>query len=357
MEPRVSAIVGATVLAGRELTEIRDAVVVIVGNSIDAVGGAAETAVPDGADVIDAGGQTVIPGFIDAHVHIGFYDPSEVLHGGVTSVRDLAWPPDRIEPLVAAARADDFDGPTILAAGPMLTAPGGYPTRAAWAPAGTGLEVASPDDAGAAVARVAEMDAVIVKVALNPAAGPVLARDTLEAIVNAAHERGLKVTGHVHGLDELHKALDAGMDELAHMLMSDEVIPPETIQRMVAAGMVIVPTLSVFGGRSATTAVANLASFLAAGGRVVYGTDLGNEGPRPGIDPTEVAAMAAAGMTGREIIRAATTGSADWLGLDRTGAIEPGYFADLVIVDGDPGAIPEVLTDVVAVWRRGVRAW
>ena len=356
MEPRVSAIVGATVLAGRELAEVRDAVVVIDGRSIGAVGDAASVAVPDEAEVLVARGQTVLPGFIDAHVHIGFYEPREVLHGGVTTVRDLAWPPERIEPLAAASRADDFEGPTILAAGPMLTAPGGYPTRAAWAPSGTGLEVASPDDAGAAVQRVVDMDAVIVKIALNPPVGPVLDRDTLGAIVDAAHERGLKVTGHIYGLSELHKALDTGMDELAHMLMSDEVIPAETIERMVAAGMVVVPTLSVFGESEARTAIANLASFRAAGGRIVYGTDLGNEGPRPGIDIKEVSAMASAGMNGHDIIRAATVDAATWLDLDSTGRIETGYDADLVVVDGDPGATPEALTDVVAVWRRGVRA-
>lgn len=356
MEPRVSAIVGATVLAGRDLVPIPDGVVVITDNSISAVGSAENVTVPDGAGVIDGRGRTVIPGFIDAHVHIGFYEPSDVLRGGVTTVRDLAWPPERIAPLAEASRADDFAGPTILAAGPMLTAPGGYPMRAAWAPPGTGLEVASPGAARAAVARVVEMGGVIVKVALNPPVGPVLDLDTLRAIVGAAHGHGLKVTGHVHGLAELDKALDAGMDELAHMLMSNESIPRATIDRMVTTGMVVVPTLSVFTGIAAATAIANLAAFRAAGGRIVYGTDLGNAGPRPGIDPTEVAAMAAAGMTGLDIIRAATIDAAGCLGLDLTASIEAGYDADIVIVNGDPSAEPQVLSEVVAVWRRGVRA-
>ena len=63
--------------------------------------------------------------------------------------------------------------------------------------------------------------------------GPTLPAAVVEAIVIAAHDHGARVTGHVHGLDELIKALDAGIDELAHMLMSDEAIPEEVISRLV----------------------------------------------------------------------------------------------------------------------------
>jgi imidazolonepropionase-like amidohydrolase len=207
-----------------------------------------------------------------------------------------------------------------------------------------------------AVASVAAGGAVIVKVALNPPVGPVFSLDTLTAIVDAAHARGLRVTGHVHGLAELDKALDAGMDELAHMLTSSDRIPEATIRRMVDAGMVVVPTLSIFSGAALETAIANLSAFRAADGRTVYGTDLGNEGPRPGIDPNEVHAMARAGMSGLDIIRSATVDAASWLGLSTTGAIEAGRDADLVLVEGDPLTTPDALTNIRAVWRRGLRA-
>ena len=353
--PTATAIVGATALVGNDLAGVTDATVIVSDGVIAACGGRADIDVPEGTEVVDANGATLIPGFIDAHVHIGFVEPRAVVIGGVTTVRDLGWPPARIAPLVSASRAHDFAGPTILAAGPMLTAPGGYPTRAAWAPPGTGLEVAGPERAPGAVARVADAGAVVVKVALNPPVGPVLDAATLTAIVDAAHARGLKVTGHVYGLDELDKALVAGMDELAHMLMSDERIPDPMLTRMVDAGMVVVPTLSIFSGRGLETAIANLTRFRRAGGKVVYGTDLGNEGPRPGIDPSEVSALANAGMSGLDIIRAATVDAADWLGLGSTGTIAAGRDADLVLVGGDPVAAPEILTDIVAGWRRGTR--
>lgn len=349
-------ITGATVLAGEDLTPVRGAAVAFEDGVITAIGSSGDLQPSEKNKIVDAGGKTLIPGFIDAHVHIGFYEPAAVLAGGVTTVRDLAWPPDAIATLVEASRSTDFRGPTILAAGPMLTAPGGYPVGAGWAPVGTGLEVAGPGDAEAAVASVAIAGFSIVKVGLNPPFGPVLDLGTLSAIVASAHARGLRVTAHVYGLQQLDKALEAGVDELAHMLMSDEQIPETTIARMVASDMTVVPTLSVFSGPSLRTAIANLYSFHKAGGRVVYGTDLGNEGPRPGIDANEVRSMHQAGMTGLDIIRSATVAAAGWLGLDDIGCIAVGKRADLVLVDGDPLADPGALTRIHAVWRGGVRA-
>ena len=354
MPEPVHAIVGATALVGPHLEVIPDAVVVLEGRSITAAGPATEVAVPEGAEIFDAQGSTLAPGFIDAHVHIGFYDPGEVVAGGVTTVRDLAWPPKAITPLMAASNRESFDGPTIVAAGQMLTAPGGYPTRASWAPPGTGREIISVDDASRAVQEQLDLGAVVIKVALNPPVGPVLDEATLCAIVAAAHERGAKVTGHVHGLQQLEKALRCGVDELAHLLMSPERIPQDTIDAMVAKGMRVVPTLSVFPERELAIAIDNMRAFLAAGGRVIYGTDLGNAGPRPGIDQKEVRAMARAGMSGEDIIRSATVDSAEWLGLSSTGYIGPGMDADLVLLGGDPLREPTDLTAVERVWRRGV---
>jgi imidazolonepropionase-like amidohydrolase len=193
-----------------------------------------------------------------------------------------------------------------------------------------------------------------VKVALNPPVGPTFDIETLGALVDAAHERGLKVTGHVYGLGELHKALDAGMDELAHMLMSDEVVPDDTIARMVEQDMTVVPTVSIRFGRDRQTTIENLARFRAAGGRVVYGTDLGNEGPLPGIDPLEVSAMSEAGYEPRAIVRSATVDAARWLGLDDRGALAEGRLADIVLFEGAIESA-EDLTRVNAVWRRGIR--
>lgn len=345
---------GATVLAGPDLARIDDAAVLLDGAHIAAVGGAADMHAGS-AGTVDATGLLLVPGFIDAHVHIGFYDPSAVLHGGVTTVRDLGWPPAQIWPLARRSARDDFPGPTILAAGQMLTVDGGYPTRARWAPPGTARVVGSPQEACAAVREQAEAGACVVKVALNSEVGPTLDPVLLGAIAGEAHERGLKVTGHTYGLDELVKALDAGMDELAHMLMSPERLPAEVVARMAARPMAVVPTLSIFSRGALRVAIDNLERFLAAGGHVVYGTDLGNEGPAPGIDKREVRALLRAGMSPLDVVRSATVDAAAWLGLHSTGVIEPGAFADLVALPAAALEDERALTDVRMVWRRGRR--
>jgi imidazolonepropionase-like amidohydrolase len=352
------AIVGGLLLNGPSL-EPFDATLQIIDGRIEQVDGP----LPPDLRVVDATGLTILPGFIDAHVHIAFYEPHDVLTGGVTTVRDLAWPPAVIFELAQRSRDVDFDGPEILAAGPMLTTAGGYPTSAGWAPPGTARVVAGPADAEAADAEAADAEAAvteaadagacIIKVALNPPAGPTLDTPTLAAIVSAAHARGLKVTGHVSGLDQLDKCLHAGVDELAHALMSEERIPAATLDRMVEQGMVIVPTFSCRTGSDLEMAIENVARFRAAGGTVIYGTDLGNEGPVPGIDASEVSSMMEAGMSGLEIVRSATCDSARWLGLTDRGVIQPGARADLIGVSGDPSEDPTTLSNVRLVIRGG----
>ena len=129
------------------------------------------------ASARDADEELVVDGFLmpavaDRHVHIELSDPAAVLRHGVTAVRDLAWPPERIFPLADASEMPSYHGPLIRAAGAMLTGHGGYPTKAEWAPAGTGRELTGPDDAVAAVADLAGRGATAIKVSLNAEAGP-----------------------------------------------------------------------------------------------------------------------------------------------------------------------------------------
>ena len=355
MEPETIIIRGATILAGDHLEPTENAAVAISQGRITKVGSHVSFGSSDATMSFDATGLLLIPGFIDAHVHIGFFEPIQLLRGGVTTVRDLAWPAETIFPLAEASTAADFEGPRILAAGPMLTVPNGYPERAGWAPRGTGAALESADQARTLVDSLARRGAAVIKIALNPAAGPVLDDALLQAIVDAAHAHGFKVTGHISGLDQLKRAIAAGVDELAHMLMSDDVIPDRTLASMVEADMTVIPTLSIRSGADRAKAVDNLRRFIAVGGRVVYGTDLGNEGPGPGIDRNEVLGMADAGMGTRDIVVAATVVAAEWLGLERTGVIEQGADADLVAVPGAALDDPALLSEVVMVLRRGRR--
>lgn len=341
----------AGALVGPDLELVSPVEIVISGNNITRIGAPDTPELPEGAT--DLGEVLLLPGFIDAHVHIGFFDPSTLVAGGVTTARDLAWPPERILPVVEASLEDEFEGPQVFAAGPMLTAPGGYPTRAGWAPPGTGVEVRSPEEGRSAVRQVVQDGAAVVKVALNPPVGPTLDLVTLTAIVEEAHAAGLRTTGHVYGLDQLEKALDAGLDELGHMLMSAEKISDATIERMVAQGMRVVPTLSIRFKRDQKVAIDNLKRFISAGGEVIYGTDLGNGGPQPGIDPREVEAMTRAGMSPREIVRSATVDSAGWLSLEDRGLLAQGMRADVIGVPMSALEDAAELTDLRLVVRAG----
>lgn len=292
-------------------------------------------------------GATMIPGVIDAHVHIDLFDPAVVLSGGVTSARDLGWPTGRIRELASGVNGP---GPDLLYAGPMLTAPGGYPVGAGWAPPGTGLEVDSPDQAEEAVAEVAAAGASIIKVALEPRRGPVMTNGVLQRVVSAAHENGLQVTAHLSGLAQLEAALTAGVDELAHCPWTEEPLSERLVEEMVTAGMVIIPTLHIEPTR---VRLQNLRLFLEAGGKAIYGTDMGNQGPPPGIDPEELSLMVSSSMAPEAALASATEKAALHLGLDGRGGLKPGMRADAVLVAGDPLVEPRVLAEPLMVLKAG----
>jgi imidazolonepropionase-like amidohydrolase len=279
------------------------------------------------ADQEIVGDWFLMSGVVDHHVHIGLSDPRAVLRGGVTACRDLAWPPDQIFPLADISQATDFDGPAIVAAGPMITAPGGYPSAAGWCPDGGWVEVASAEEAATAVGSIAAQDPATIKVALNGEAGPVLSDGALVAVCEAAHARGLAVTAHVQGAGQAERALGAGVDELAHCPWTER-LSDGTVEGL-ARRIGIVSTLDIhsYGRRTPELEVAvdNLRRFAEAGGRVRYGTDLGN-GPIPaGIDPREVALMSSAGLGVPAILRAMTLSG-----------LRAGAEADLVGLRGNP---------------------
>src|SRR5207247_2069679 len=229
--------------------------VVCDGGRIQWVGSA--RLAPQADDELEVEGF-LMPGVADRHVHIGLADPGAVLLGGVTAVRDLAWPPDVIFPLADASELPAFNGPLIRAAGPILTAPGGYPTTDRWAPAGTG------------------------------------------PVIEAA-----------------------------------------------AKAMRIVSTLDIWSYGAVTAelrmAVDNMARFRAAGGTVVYGTDLGNGAIPPGIDVREVLLLReTVGMTSDEILEALVAGP-----------LEPGAPADLIALARDPREDLTALGDLKLVTRAG----
>jgi imidazolonepropionase-like amidohydrolase len=244
---------------------------------------------------------TVLPGFLDAHVHLSLIDPAALAAGGIARVVDLGgWTPD----------ADGSPSPllTVRHAGQFLAAPGGYPSAQSWAPAGSVCEVATAEDAAAAVDRQLAGGASVIKVTLNSHAGPVLASDVLAAIVARAGETGTPVVAHAEGVGQAVRAFIAGVDVLAHTPFSERLVD-ELVDAM-AGRMTWISTLDIHGWGQENDDFArasdNLRRFHAYGGRVLYGTDLGN-GPLPvGLNRREIDALLRIGMAPDEVLGSLT---------------------------------------------------
>ena len=246
------------------------------------------------------GRGAVYRGFLDAHVHLALIDPTQLVDGGIARVIDLGgWVPD----------GHRWTMPDVAYAHQFVTAPGGYPSRSGWAQPGWCSEAATAADAAAAVDRQAAAGASVLKVTLNSVAGPVLNDETLAAAVGRAHERGLPVVAHVEGAGEADRAFAAGVDALAHTPFSEHLA--DDLVAAMAARMTWISTLDIHGWGSPTEAFDlasdNLRRFHAAGGRVLYGTDLGN-GPLPlGINRREITALLGAGLTPDDVLAALCT--------------------------------------------------
>jgi imidazolonepropionase-like amidohydrolase len=200
--PAGLAITHARLFDSERRTIIADASVVVQGDRITAVGDA-RLPLPPGAEVIDAHGRTLIPGLWDMHVHLGDGDGILHLASGVTTVRDMGNDPSDLDPRVARFDAGDELGPNVLRAG-LIDGPSPQS-------AGVGKVVDSRGEAQLAVDAYATTGYVQIKIynSVPPTLVPVIA--------NAAHARGLRVSGHVPNTMNAAQAVEAGYDELQHI--------------------------------------------------------------------------------------------------------------------------------------------
>lgn len=323
-----------------------DGVVIVGPDGVVAAAGPA-LAIPEGVRVLRGG--WIGPGVVDAHVQLAFGSPADEVRGGLVAVRDLGAPAD-------SARAWQVsDQLEVAVTGPILTAVGGYPSTS-WGADGFARFVGSPEQCRAAVRDLVADGVDLVKVALEPAGGlPVPTPQQLRAVVDAAHGAGLAVTAHALTVDMVQRAVDAGVDELAHTPV--EVLPAEVVDRVADAGIAVISTLQTFYGAGVGRGAGiNAAALVAAGVPLRYGTDLGNGGTRPGVDPRELDRLADAGLGREGALRAATAGSSAAYGLAGRvgdGTIRVGAAARLVLLDADPLVEPSTWMHPLAVITRG----
>ncbi len=285
--------------------------------------------------IIAAEGLFVSPGYVDSHVHLTYFPAAEGLaSSGILAAVDLAAPLQSLE-----------DPPTtlhLLPSGPMVTSVGGYPTQS-WGRNGYGLEVASIDEARAAVANLVLAGARVIKVPLDGDSS--LTDDQVRAVTEAAHAAGLKVAAHALTLLGVERMVALGCDLLAHtpteQLTSDIVASLE--------GRAVVSTLRAFGASETTRD--NLSLLHGAGMTVLYGTDFGNT-RLVAIDVQELALLEEIGLSRGEAIASATRVPAEYWGIDE-GTFELGGDASFLLLSGDPRQDLSVLSSPVYTVYRG----
>jgi imidazolonepropionase-like amidohydrolase len=374
--------------------------IVIEGDKIVSVGPMADAKSEAGAETIDLPNATVLPGLIDAHTHLtydpknlgyeglGISIPREALIGarnarvtlqvGFTTVRNVGAGGYSDIALRDAINDGDVPGPRILASGPALGITGGHCDDNLLAPEyhDTALGVADGVDAvrhkvrenikyGADVIKICATGGVMSK-GDDPNASQ-YTREEMKAIVEEAHRLGRKVAAHAHGAEGVIWASDAGVDSIEHgHLMSDE-----SIATLKKNGTYIVPTLYLMdwnrenlGKRNAPDFVVrkmkdvsavgqnNLKKAFAAGLKVAFGTDAAVY-PH-GLNAHEFAVYVRLGMTPLQAIQTATINASDLLGwANKIGTLEPGKFADIIAVDGDPLKDVTTLQEVKFVMKGG----
>ncbi|MFD9889962.1 amidohydrolase family protein [Amycolatopsis sp. NPDC059027] len=356
---------------------------------------------PEGVELIDGTGATLLPGLIDAHTHTDAESLRQALTFGITTELDMLSIPERMNPLRRqVAESSDFADVRSPSIG--LTPADGHPHQ---------LRQGEGDPPWPTATRVAEVPAFVEARILEGAdylkvlvedghlfgsALPRLAPELVAATVRAAHARDKMVLAHAMTIETAHQVVDAGVDGLTHLFF-DRPHDDELIEKIAAAGIFVIPTLTVIAsitgepagaelardprvrpkltpiwldnlsGAIATSPPENfgyaleaLAALRRAGVDILAGTDaahLGAPGMAHGASlHGELRLLVSGDFTPLEALRTATSVPARRFGLDDRGRIEPGLRADLTLVTGDPTVTIDDTLSVQRVWRGGVPA-
>jgi imidazolonepropionase-like amidohydrolase len=364
----MKALVGGTVHVSPADDPVRGGVVLVDGGTIAEVGTAPP---PPNATALDCCGLTITAGFWNSHVH--FFErkwadaagiPAPELAAqlrdtftryGFTSVFDLSSSWENTRRLRQRIESGEVAGPRIRSTGEALIPAGGAPSEQVLHIMGvmnTPLPEISQRAQAAAVSR-SLLDAGVdgIKLFASTPRGATLPPGAMEAAVEEAHRAGKPVFVHANNGDDVLAALRAGVDVIAH------TTPRSGPWDVAAKGAALTPTLTLWKffmrhdrasvqEQMVDTAIEQLRTWIAAGGSVLFGTDLG----AVDADPSEeYALMAAAGMSFREILASLTTSPAERFG--GAGRIAAGCPADLVVFDGDPANVRYTLRDGEVVFQ------
>ncbi|MBB3173991.1 imidazolonepropionase-like amidohydrolase [Endobacter medicaginis] len=403
---------GAPVENGTVL--IRDGRIVAAGTDV---------AIPGGAEVHDRAGDSVLPGLISDHSHVGQVggtgtgpvnytreaitaELAQYRRYGVTTVTALG----NNRPLFDTLRAEAHAGTLpadLYGVDQGIGVPNGAPPQKMTMSAADQLfRPTTPDEARAAVDRMADEHTDLVKIWVDDFAGTLKVKmqpAIIRAVVAESHRRGLRVAAHIHDLDDAEAVVADGVDILAHGVR-DRPVPADFVATLKRRGIWYIPTLELdesttawaehapwtrtafaraglsaplageidnpawdranSTGRKADEARASLAMNLRniktlhdAGVRIGFGTDSGATPLRvPGVaEHRELALLVQAGLSPMQAIGIATAQAAALLELSDRGVIAPGRRADLLVVHGDPSRDIANVDRIVETWENGAR--
>ena len=361
--------------------------------------GSGDATLPAGATHVDLKGMTLLPGLIDMHVHLDS-DPTyggytglqftdrfwsvlavghaqKTLMAGFTTVRNVGAEGWNDVGLRQAIEAGKLTGPRIVTGGPSFGATGGHCDSTFFPPSmeqKSPYNADSPEEGRKRVRELRKYGAQVIKIC---ATGGVFSRNTepgqqqlslaeMQAIVQEAHQWGLKVAAHAHGTAGIKDAIRAGVDTIEHASLIDDEGIRLAKERGAWLSMDIYNTdYTQAEGKNNGVLEDNLRKDReiadiqregfrrahAAGAKMVYGTDAGIF-PH-GMNAGQFKVMVRYGMTPVEAIRSATLNAAEALDRKDVGVIEAGRWADLVAIAGDPTQNVALLESVPFVMKGG----
>jgi len=374
----------------------------IEGDRIKAVGNASdiEAKLPAGTKMLDLSNSTILPGLIDCHTHltytpyssgpaglhisyprqalIGARNARVTLEAGFTTVRNVDAGGYSDVALRDAIKAGDVPGPRMLVSGPALSITGGHGDENFLAPQFAWSSDGVADGVDGVTKKVREnikYGADVIKFmatggVLSEGDNPALAQyspEEMKAIVETAHGLGRKVAAHAHGATGIKNAVLAGVDSIEH----GSYINDEDIALMKQHGTYLVPTVyledwlmenvqtlgltpNMIEKAKVVLPIAqqNLSHAFKSGVKIAFGTDAAVY-PH-GLNAHEFGKMVDMGLSPLQSIQAATLNASDLIGwADRVGTLEPGKFADIVAVQGDPLTNVRVLENINFVMKGG----
>ena len=381
------AIVGAKVYRSPDAPAILDATLVVRDGVIAGVGTSGEVEVAPTDRVIAGEGLVVVAGLWNSHVHLLLpsmalppEDNAEALSGeleamltrwGFTTVFDIASLPGAAIDLRRRIERGEVLGPNILTVDAPFFPRDGTPVYVRDLVAGLpSMEVGTPDAAAQRARRQLENGADGVKIFTGAIVGGEvgvmpMALAAAKAVVAEAHRQGKPAFAHPSNQKGIDVAIESGVDVLAHTTPDDgQPWSAELVERLTSHDVALIPTLTLWRvasgpiglpaekiERTIALAQQQLGAFAAAGGEVLFGTDIGYT---QAVDTSEeYRLMQGAGLTFEQILASLTTAPAARFGAAGKGKIEVGMDADVTVLAADPAEDVEALAEVVYTIRAG----